>query len=61
MTSIPIEMPIGRVGPGSPARVGLAVGRRRVARTVKQASVVVLVLGIGGALRIMKWTGLLVL
>ena len=42
-------------------RQRLAERRRRIERTLKQASLVLVVFALGGAAYVMKWTGMLVL
>lgn len=61
MTCIPIEMEVGRVELFSRLRENLASRRRRLVRTVKQASVVAAVFGLGATFHLMKWAGMLVL
>ena len=39
----------------------LALRRRRMARTLRQASVVAMVFALGGAFHLMRWVGLIVL
>lgn len=61
MTCIPFEMEIGRVDLLSRVRDSLAIRRRRLVRTLKQASVVAVVFGLGATFHLMKWAGMLVL
>ena len=61
MTCIPFEMEIGRRDVLSRVREDLADRRRRLSRTLKQASVVAMVFALGAGFHLMKWAGLLVL
>ena len=61
MTCITFESEIGRPELLSRLRADVADRRRRLARTVKQASVVAVVFALGASFHLMKWAGMIVL